>query len=161
MEEQLRERIDAIGHQVQRIRANVRQGEFIGKRQEQIWHFDIYQQHPFIVVAPPREAEVVPAATVANRDVDVDFGVHWTEHDNNNDANENKDKIHNEEEGDVRFSSTDIYDVQELIELCLEDLGVNVEHKARDEVKQLKKSALVKIRKCPIVTHLLTFFLHL
>ena len=32
-----------------------------------------------------------------------------------------------------------IYDVHELIELCLEDPGIDVEHDAHDEVNQIKK----------------------
>ena len=49
------------------------------------------------------------------------------------------DYIYNEDEGNVDFGSPDLYDVQELIEISLEDVGIEVEHEAYDEVKQLKK----------------------
>ena len=75
---------------------------------------------------------------------DVDFGFHFTACDDNNDNIENEDEIYNKEEGDVGFGSPDIYDVQELIEMCLEDPGIDVEHEAHDKVKQLKKDYIGK-----------------
>ena len=113
-----------------------------------------------VAEAPPREAEVVPAATVVvNRDEDDDFGVHWTAHDDDED-NENKEDIYNEEEGDVGFGSPDIYDVQELIELCLEDPGIDVEHNAHDEVKQLKKDYIGKNSKISYRYSLVNFLFY-
>ena len=128
------------------------------------------------VVGPPQiEAEVeaeqvlVPSrvdtpAVAANIDEeDLDFGVHLVAHDNDNDNIENEDEIHKKEEGDVGFGSPDVYDVQKLIEMCLEDPGTDVEHEAYDEVKQWKKdfNILVKIRIFFIVTHLSMFVLHI
>ena len=77
---------------------------------------------------PPAEAEaevapVAPVTLVAlNGDGDeLDFGVHLTGR--GNDGN-NEDEIYNEDEGDVAFGSPDLYDVKELIELCLKILAL-------------------------------------
>ena len=57
---------------------------------------------------------------------------------------ENED-IYNEDEGTVDFGSPDLYDVQELIELSLEDAGIGVlENEVPDEVKQLNKDYIGK-----------------
>ena len=58
--------------------------------------------------------------------------------------NEQEEEIHKTEEVDISFGFTYYFGVQELIELTLKDPGIEVEHDANDEVKQLKESILVK-----------------
>ena len=78
-----------------------------------------------------------------------------TQHD---DDDNTEDKIYNENEGAVGFVSPDLFDEQELIELSLEDHGIEVEHEAYDEVKQLKKDYTGKSSKIlNLYSHLLIF----
>jgi len=126
---------------------------------------------PVTPAPPPRETEeeaekvLVPervdaTGVAANSDeAELDFGVHLTAHDDEDDI-ENEDEIYNEEEGDVGFGSPDIYDVQELIELCLEDPGIDVEHEAHDEVKQLKKDYIGKNSKISYRYSLVNFLFY-
>ena len=117
------------------------------------------------IPATPVEAEqveaeqvLVPSRVDTPAEEDVDFGVHLTAHDDNNDNIENEDEIFNKEEGHVGFGSPDIDDVQELIEMCLEDPGVDVEHEVHDEEKQLKKEYVGKYSKISYCYSLVIFF---
>ena len=106
------------------------------------------------IPAVEAEAEAAPVALV-NDDDDNNFGVHMTGRD---DDDEIENEIYDANEGDVGFGSPDLYDIKELIELSTEDPGIEVEHEAHDEVKQLKKDYIGKVQKFHIVTHLLIFY---
>ena len=98
------------------------------------------------VIAEADEVEVeAEAALVAlvNEDDNNNFGVHMAGRDDDNEIeNENENELYDANEGDVGFGSPDLYNVKELIELSTEDPGIEVEHKAHDEVKQLKKDCI-------------------
>ena len=51
-----------------------------------------------------------------------------------------------------------VYDVKELIELPIENPGIEVEHEAHEKVKQLTGTTLEKVQKNCFATHLLIFY---
>ena len=59
------------------------------------------------------------------------------------------------EKGNVGFGCL-LYDVQKFIELTLEGLGIEKDNRTNDEVKQLKKDCIGKIRQYHIATQLFT-----
>ncbi len=61
----------------------------------------------------------------------------------------------------VVFGSPDLYDVQELIELSLEDSGIEVEFETNDEVKQLKKDYIRKSSKISYNYSLVNFLFYI
>ena len=125
---------------------------------------------PVIVEADKVEAEaaVAPVALGAliNEDEDNNFGVHMTGRDDDDDdeienENENENELYDANDGDVGFSSPDLYDIKELIELLTEDPGIAVEHEAHDKVKQLKKDYIGKSSKISYRCSLVNFLFYI
>ena len=117
-------------------------------------------------VEPPviAEADEVEAAavTVVNEDANNNFGVHMTgRDDDDDDDDEIENEIYDANEGDIWFDSPDLYDIKELIELLTEDPGIEVEHEAHDEVKQLKKDYIGKTLKTSYCYSIVKFLFYI
>ena len=71
---------------------------------------------------------------------------------------EQEEKRYDEAEGIVGFGYLDLYNVQELIELTLEEPGIGVDYESNDVVKQLKKDFIGKKSKITYCYPLVIFF---